>query len=83
LLQRARRQQRDPAWQERYRTGRPVVERKISHFTRRAWDGRTARTRGLARITSDLLSRAAAVNWARLAVLGLDHDPAGWALRAT
>jgi hypothetical protein len=83
VLQRARATQRDPAWQDRYRTGRPVVERKISHFTRRAWGGRKARTRGLARITTDLNTRAAALNWARLAVLGLDHDPAGWALRAT
>jgi hypothetical protein len=83
VLQRARATQRDPAWQQRYRTGRPTVERKISHFTRRAWGGRKARTRGLARITTDLCARAAALNWARLAVLGLDHEPAGWALRAT
>ena len=27
--------QRDPGWQQDYRTYRPVVERKISHFTRR------------------------------------------------
>jgi hypothetical protein len=83
VLQRARATQRDPAWQQRYRTDRPTVERKISHFTRRAWGGRNARTRGLARITTDLAARAGALNWARLAVLGLDHDPAGWALRAT
>jgi IS5 family transposase len=83
VLQRARATQRDPAWQDRYRTDRPVVERKISHFTRRAWGGRKARTRGLARITTDLDTRAGALNWARLAVLGLDHDPAGWALPAT
>jgi IS5 family transposase len=83
VLQRARATQRDPAWQERYRTGRPVVERKISHFTRRAWGGRNARTRGLARITTDLLTRAGALNWARLAILGLDHDPAGWAVQTT
>ena len=83
MLQRARAAQRDPAWQQRYRADRPVVERKISHFTRRAWGGRKARTRGLARITTDLHTRAGALNWARLAVLGLDHDPAGWALRAT
>jgi hypothetical protein len=83
VLQRARAAQRDPAWQQRYKADRPVVERKISHFTRRAWGGRKARTRGLARITTDLATRAGALNWARLAVLGLDHDPAGWALRAT
>jgi len=83
VLQRARATQRDPAWQHRYRTDRPTVKRKISHFTRRGWGGRKARTRGLARITTDLCARAGALNWARLAVLGLEHDPAGWALRAT
>jgi hypothetical protein len=83
ILQRARAAQRDPAWQQRYRTDRPTVERKVSHFTRRAWGGRRARTRGLARITTDLVTRAGALNWARLAVLGLDHGPTGWALRAT
>ena len=83
VLQRARHQQRDPAWQQRYRADRPTVERKISHFTRRAWGGRKARTRGLARITTDLDTRAGAINWARLAVLGLEHDRTGWALRAT
>ena len=83
VLQRARAAQRDPGWQDRYRTDRPTVERKISHFTRRAWGGRNARTRGLARITTDLVARAGALNWARLAVIGLDHDPAGWVLRTT
>jgi IS5 family transposase len=83
VLQRARAAQRDPAWQQRYKTDRPIVERKVSHFTRRAWGGRRARTRGLARVTTDLVTRAGALNWARLAVLGLDHDQAGWALRAT
>ena len=59
------------------------MERKISHFTRHAWGGRNARTRGLARVTTDLLTRAAAINWARLAILGLGHDPAGWTLHGT
>jgi hypothetical protein len=83
VLQRARAAQHDPAWQQRYKADRPIVERKISHFTRRAWGGRKARTRGLARITTDLVTRAAALNWARLAVLGLDHGRDGWALPAT
>ena len=83
VLQRARQQQRDPAWQERYKATRPGVERKISHFTRRAWGGRKARTRGLARIRTDLDTRAAALNWARLAVLGLRHDHTGWLPAAT
>jgi DDE family transposase len=64
ILQQARADQRDPAWQQRYRADRPIVERKISHFTRRAWGGRRARTRGLARITTDLVTRAGALNWA-------------------
>jgi len=34
-LQHAKTRQRDPGWQQDYRTYRPVVERKISHFTRR------------------------------------------------
>ena len=38
---------------------------------------------GLARITTDLYARAGALNWARLAVLGLSRDQAGWALPAT
>jgi hypothetical protein len=83
VLQRARAAQRDPAWQQRYKADRPIVERKVSHFTRRAWGGRRARTRGLARITTDLLARAGALNWARLAVLGLRYDQTGWALPAT
>jgi hypothetical protein len=82
-LQKARAAQRDPAWQDRYRTDRPIVERKISHFTRRAWGGRNARTRGLRRISTDLYTRAGAINWARLAVLGLHHDGTGWTLQAT
>lgn len=32
LLQRARAEQRDPAWWSRYRADRPMVERKIAHF---------------------------------------------------
>jgi Transposase DDE domain len=83
VLQEARAAQRDPAWQQQYRTDRPIVERKVSHFTRRPWGGRKARTRGLARITTDLYARAAALNWARLAVLGLGHGQTGWTLPPT
>ncbi len=81
VLQRARALQRDPAWQERCKAARPVVERKISHFTRRAWGGRKARTRGLARVTTDLYARAGAINGARLAALGARHDATGWTIR--
>ncbi|MDA8285395.1 MAG: transposase [Actinomycetota bacterium] len=80
ILQRARKEQADPAWKARYRADRPIVERKIAHFTRRPWGGRKARTRGLQRVATDLYTRAGAVNWARLAVLGLHHGDNGWAI---
>lgn len=83
LLQRARAEQKDPGWLERYRADRPIVERKIAHFVRRAWGGRRARTRGSERIRTDLDTRAGALNWARLAALGLQRDPSGWAMART
>ena len=79
-LQHAKARQQDPAWQQDYRTHRPVVERKISHFTRRPWGGRKARCRGHKRILTDILTRASAINLARLATLGLHHGPTGWAI---
>ncbi len=79
-LQHAKARQRDPAWQHDYRTYRPVVERKISHFTRRPWGGRKARCRGKKRILTDILTRASALNLARLATLGLHYGPDGWAI---
>ena len=80
LLQRARAEQSTPEWAARYRADRPTVERKISHFVRRAWGGRRARTRGLTRVATDIDTRAAAINWARLAVLGLTSHDGAWAL---
>ena len=79
-LQQAKAAQRDPAWQQAYRTTRPTVERKIAHFTRREWGGRKARCRGRARILTDLITRAGAVNLANLAVRGLHIGPTGWAI---
>ena len=79
-LQQAKARQRDPDWQQAYRTHRPVVERKISHYVRRPWGGRKARCRGQARILTDVLTRAGAINLARLATLGLHHGPNGWAI---
>jgi len=79
-LQHAKTRQRDPGWQQDYRTYRPVVERKISHFTRRPWGGRNARCRGKKRILTDILARAGAINLARLATLGLHHGATGWAI---
>ena len=67
-------------WQQAYRTHRPVVERKISHFTHRRWGGRKARCRGAARILTDIMTRASAINLARLATLGLHPAAEGWAI---
>ncbi len=80
VLGRARAEQKDPGWMERYRADRPVVERKIAHFVRRSWGARRARTRGRTRISTDLDTRAGALNWARLAALGLHRDTSGWAM---
>jgi len=80
LLQVARAQQATPEWQERYRADRPKVERKIAHFARRAWGGRHARVRGRRRISTDVDTRAGAINLARLAVLGLGHDGDRWSV---
>ena len=79
-LQRAKTAQRDPDRAQNYRQTRPLVERKIAHLTRRSWGGRKARCRGTARVLTDVLSRAAAVNLARLAALGLTGSPDGWAI---
>ena len=78
VLQRAKTAQTDPAWQQAYRSTRPKVERKIGHFVRVAWGGRRARTRGLARVSTDVHTRAAAVNWARLATLGVCFANGQW-----
>jgi hypothetical protein len=83
VLQRARAEQKEPDWIERYRSNRPIVERKIAHFVRRSWGGRRARTRGKERISTDLDTRAGALNWARLATLGLHRDPSGWVIVGT
>lgn len=82
-LQKAKTAQRDPDRQHTYRQTRPTVERKIAHFTRRPWGGRNARCRGTARILTDVLTRAAAINLARLATLGLHTTPTGWATTTT
>ena len=78
LLQRAKAAQADPAWKEAYRSTRPKVERKIAHFVRVMWGGRMARVRGRRRVATDADTRAAAVNWSRLAVLGLGCIDGTW-----
>lgn len=80
LLRRARAEQKSPEWQARYKSTRPIVERKIAHFTRRPWGGRKARVRGTKRVTTGVLTRAAALNWARLATFGLVFGDQGWSL---
>ena len=78
ILQHARAEQATPEWLERYRADRPIVERKIAHFARRLWGGRHARCRGVARIATDVDTRAAAINLARLAVLGVGYNGTSW-----
>ena len=79
VLQRHRKAQADPAWQAEYRSTRPKVERKIAHFVRVMRGGRKARARGKARVAADADTRAAAVNWARLANLGACVVDGRWA----
>jgi hypothetical protein len=80
ILQAAREEQRHPEWLAAYRANRPRVERKIAHLVRRGWGGRRGRTRGLRRIATDLDTRAGAINWARLATLGVTFGTSGWTL---
>jgi Transposase DDE domain/Transposase domain (DUF772) len=77
-LETARARQRDPAWRADYRATRPKVERKIGHLMRRRHGGRRARVRGLAKVGADFALLAAAVNLARLGVLGLASHGGTW-----
>ena len=78
-LAQARAQQRDPAWRADYRATRPKVERKLAHLLRRKHGGRHARLRGTQRVDHDFRWLAAAVDLARLAILGLRWQPtSGW-----
>ena len=78
LLQAHKAAQATPEWQDDYTGTRPKVERKIAHFVRRPWGGRKARVRGVARIATDADTRAAAINWARLATLGVTYTGGRW-----
>jgi len=78
----ARAEQADPAWRADYRATRPKVERKIGHVMRRHHGGRRARVRGQPKVAADFALLAAAVNLARLAVLGLFGVGGNWAVRA-
>jgi IS5 family transposase len=76
----ARARQADPDRAADYRATRPKVERKLAHLVRRRHGGRRVRVRGLAKVAADFTLLAAAVNLARLGVLGLHWTPAdGWA----
>lgn len=80
-LTRARQAQQDPDWKADYRATRPKVERKLGHLMRRRHGGRRARVRGKSKVAADFNLLAAAVNLARLSVLGLTSRPGGaWAV---
>ena len=74
-----RQAQASPAWQADYKATRPKVERKIGHLMRRRHGGRRARVRGQLKAAADFALLAAAVNLARLAVLGVTGDGGSWA----
>jgi hypothetical protein len=75
----ARHAQADPAWKADYKATRPKVERKIGHLMRRRHGGRRARARGLVKVAADFALLAAAVNLARLGVLGVACRNGAWA----
>jgi hypothetical protein len=79
----ARARQAGPAWKADYKATRPKVERKIGHLMRRRHGGRRARVRGRARVAADFSLLAAAVNLARLAVLGLTRAGGTWTAAAS
>jgi Transposase DDE domain/Transposase domain (DUF772) len=75
----ARARQADPVRAAAYRATRPKVERKLAHLVRRRHGGRRVRVRGLVKVAADFNLLAAAVNLARLGVLGLHWTPSdGW-----
>lgn len=82
-LQAQRQRQTDPAWKNAYTSTRPKVERKIGHLMFRKHGGRRARVRGHTKVAADFSLLSAAVNLARLGLLGLAHQPAGWALQTS
>jgi transposase len=75
LLAQARRRQQDPAWRADYRATRPKVERKLAHMLR---PGRRARRRGTAKVDADWNYLGAAINYARMARLGLRNIGGSW-----
>jgi IS5 family transposase len=77
-LQRDHRQRAtDPAFQESYRTHRPMVERTIAWLTR---GNRRVPHRGIRRNNAWLQLRIAGLNLRRLLALGLTTNKGSWAL---
>ena len=74
-LAEARTRQQDPAWRDDYRATRPKVERKLAHMLR---PGRRARRRGQAKVDADWNALGAAINYARMARLGLTNIAGTW-----
>jgi Transposase DDE domain/Transposase domain (DUF772) len=83
LLVAGRAAARDPVWRDDYRATRPLVERKIAHLVRRRHGGRRARVRGRLKVGADFSLLAAAINLARLAVLGLFRSGGTWVAAST
>jgi IS5 family transposase len=81
LLTAGRTASRDPVWRADYRATRPLVERKLAHLVRRRHGGRRARVRGRLKVGADFALLAAAVNLARLAVLGLARSGGAWGVQ--
>ena len=79
----ARIRQADPAWRADYTATRPKVERRIGHLMRRRHGGRRARVRGQLKVAADFALLAAAVNLARLGVLGLAGNGGDWTVAAS
>ncbi len=78
-LRDARAEQQQPDWQADYRATRPKVERKLGHLMRRKHGGRRARVRGKDKVDADFNLLAAAINIARLTMLGIRSTGTGWA----
>ena len=77
LQRAARRNARNPEWQNEYRQYRPMVERAIAWLAR---GNRRLRYRGVAKNEHWLHHRSAALNLRRLIALGLTHNGTAWAL---
>jgi IS5 family transposase len=77
LQRAARRDARNPEWQNEYRRYRPMVEQAIAWLVR---GNRKVRYRGTTKNDHWLHHRAAALNLRRLTNLGLAFNGTGWAL---